>query len=153
MTSLIMVTQGLLTLAFVLVLVFTPEISLFGGERGIGIVVVLIGAGILAAAVAAYRETLGTFKVKPTPEPSERGGLITRGIYGWIRHPFYAATPLILTGTALITRRPWGLAMIPPVVGFLYLKSSFEEKLLMAKFPEYAVYKAKTGRFLPRLKK
>ena len=62
MSSLIMITQGFLTLAFVLVLVYTPKISLFGGERGIGILILLVGAGILAAAVAAYRETLGTLR-------------------------------------------------------------------------------------------
>lgn len=145
--------QFSLLLAFVVVVALSGKYAMFPGEQIVGAVLLLAGAVVLFSAVSAYRKTMGTLRVKVAPDPAEHGGLITGGIYSKIRHPFYAATPLILTGTALIMRRPWALAMIPLIVGFLYFKSSFEEKLLTAKFPEYVAYKAKTGRFLPRLKK
>lgn len=152
-SRLILSFQFLLLFAYSVVLWATEPLAIFRGERGVGIVLLMLGVVILAAAVMAYRNAVGTFMVKPSPEPAERGGLITKGVYSIIRHPFYTATPIILTGTALGIRKPWGLAVIPVVIGLLYWKSSHEEKLLEERFPEYGEYRTKTGRFVPRLRK
>lgn len=150
-TYLIMSVQFLLIVAFVLILFVTPSKQLFYGDRSVGAIVFLIGLAVLAAAVSTYRRSIGTFKIKATPAPADRGGLMTDGIYSFIRHPFYTATPTMFIGFALLVHRPWGLAVIPPVIGLLYWKSAYEERLLEVKFPEYADYRERTGRFLPAM--
>lgn len=152
-SKLILSLQFLLLLVYIILLCATELRPLFRGDRVVGIALFATGAITLVMAVVAYRRAVGTIKVKPSPEPAEQGGLITQGVYSFIRHPFYTATPIILAGTALAVRKPWGLAMIPVVIGLLYWKSSYEETLLALRFPEYLEYKKKTGRFLPRLRK
>jgi protein-S-isoprenylcysteine O-methyltransferase Ste14 len=39
------------------------------------------------------------------------------------------------------------------LIVLLNYKASFEEQLLRARYPQYASYAAKTGRFLPKLKR
>lgn len=152
-TYTIMLLQFLLIGAYALILLVTPSLQLFFGDQLVGVIVLLVGLAVLASAVLAYRRSVGTFKIKATPAPANRGGLITDGIYSYIRHPFYTATPTIFIGFALLVHRPWGVAVIPLVVGLLYWKSSYEERLLEAKFPEYGLYKSKTGCFLPAFRK
>jgi protein-S-isoprenylcysteine O-methyltransferase Ste14 len=151
LTYLIMTLQFLLMVVFVLMLAFTPSRQLFVRDRLVGAGLLLVGILVMAAAVYAYQETIGTLRIKATPEPSNRGGLITSGVYSYIRHPFYTAAPTIIIGFALLVHRPWGLALIPLVLGLLYWKSTYEERLLEARFPEYAAYRARTGRFFPAI--
>jgi protein-S-isoprenylcysteine O-methyltransferase Ste14 len=148
-----MVLQVLLFLSFALIVGLTQGHGLFVGDRLVGIALLLVGVAVLSAAVVAYRKSIGTYKIKATPEPADRGGLMTDGIYSFIRHPFYTATPTMFLGFALLAHRPWGLVILPFVVGLLYWKSTHEEDLLEAKFPEYAAYRARTGRFLPPIGK
>jgi protein-S-isoprenylcysteine O-methyltransferase Ste14 len=150
-TRLILPIQFLLSLGFAVVAVATDHHSIFAGDRIAGIVLAVAGLSILAAAIAAYKRTVGTFLVKPSPEPSRQGGLISHGIYSLIRHPFYTATPLVLSGVALGLQKPWCLLVVVCAVLLLYWKSIYEEELLGARFPEYPSYRQRTGRFLPRI--
>ncbi|MGB5138715.1 MAG: hypothetical protein WBP29_09310, partial [Candidatus Zixiibacteriota bacterium] len=77
-SRLILSFQFLLLFAYSVVLWATEPLAIFRGERGVGIVLLMLGVVILAAAVMAYRNAVGTFMVKPSPEPAERGGLITK---------------------------------------------------------------------------
>lgn len=152
-SRLILFIQFSLLAVFAIVAVSSGRHSIFPEERIVGVLLLLAGAAVLVAAVVAYRKTMGTLRVKVAPDPAEHGGLITSGIYSKIRHPFYAATPLMLTGAALLVQRPWCVTVVICTTPLLYWKSSYEEQLLVEKFPEYPAYRRRTGRFFPRLTK
>lgn len=79
--------------------------------------------------------------------------LVTWGPYRWVRHPFYAAFLLALTGAALLCPHAgtgaalgWGLAT-------LHLTAAREERRVRASTlgARYAAYMRRVGRFVPRL--
>lgn len=78
--------------------------------------------------------------------------LVTRGPYRWVRHPFYGCMALFTLSIALAASN-WFL-ILAGVVAFslLALRSRTEEDKLLARFGEpYRAYRARTGRFLPRV--
>ncbi len=56
---------------------------------------VLVIAGLALIIVASLR--LGT-GLTPTPVPSQRGHLVTGGLYRYVRHPIYTGVLLIVVG-------------------------------------------------------
>jgi protein-S-isoprenylcysteine O-methyltransferase Ste14 len=83
----------------------------------------------------------------------EHNSLVTHGPYRWVRHPMYTVAFLYMFGILLLTRNV--------IVGG-FLLSAFlirvgsrlakEEAILEEEYGEaYRSYKARTGRFLPRL--
>jgi protein-S-isoprenylcysteine O-methyltransferase Ste14 len=80
--------------------------------------------------------------------------MVTTGPYGWVRHPLYGAWVVLLSGYSLLTSS-WavaiaGLAAIATVVR----RIPTEEEGLQARFGDaYRDYAARTGRFLPRLRR
>jgi len=112
---------------------------------------VIAGMGLclcaLGLVVAAYRSLGPAFRVEPAPGDGLR--LVTRGIYGKLRHPMYTAA---ITGSAgLFLLRPTllvGLAALAVTVFYL-IKARHEEGLLRRKYPEYADYVARSMGVLP----
>jgi protein-S-isoprenylcysteine O-methyltransferase Ste14 len=70
-----------------------------------------------------------------------------------MRHPIY--TGLLLTGLGLSLEAGVfpHLLIWAGLVALLVYKSNWEEELLTKRYPEYADYKARTGRFFPKLGK
>jgi len=94
------------------------------------------------------------FTMKPTqwmifPEPKMLGNLIVSGPYRWVRHPMYSGL-LIMTAAIVLYRCEW-----PPLlvfIGFLInqiQKLTYEESMLLERFPEYVKYKQNTKRLFP----
>jgi len=83
------------------------------------------------------------------PVPLQKAQLKTTGLYALVRHPIYLA--LIILGVAIVLgKQSWlGVFLLLGLVALLYFKSRFEEQLLRAKFPEYAEYARRVGRFIP----
>jgi len=116
----------------------------------------LLSASILVIApqVAALwlliwaRITFGrrSFHVAANPTP---GGLVTTGPYRFIRHPIYTAICLFsVPGVA--AHWAWPAALLGAVVVACALVRMFlEEKLLVARYPEYRQYAARTSRMIP----
>lgn len=74
--------------------------------------------------------------------------LVTRGLYGYIRHPIYAGDILLLIGLQLALNSWLVLAaIIPAVVAFRNVQA--EERILVRAFPEYAEYCRRTRMFVP----
>jgi len=104
----------------------------------------LIAAGIAVAGAAALGKNLSPF-----PNPITHAKLVQHGIYTRIRHPLYTSVILVAFGWALAWLS-WPAALVAAaLIPFFHAKSSREEKLLRARFPEYAEYMARTRRFIP----
>lgn len=87
----------------------------------------------------------------PVPRPREGGELVETGIYAVVRHPIYTGLMLAALSAAVIDASLIALALSGCLVVALWLKSMVEEQWLAQRYPGYAAYRARTGRFLPRV--
>jgi protein-S-isoprenylcysteine O-methyltransferase Ste14 len=104
-------------------------------------IVILISGGLgLGPALTAH------------PIPKSKAQLQTSGLYRWVRHPIYLG--LIVTAISFTLSGGLFPHVLFAIALFILLnyKAKFEERLLAERFPEYADYASRTGRFLPRLK-
>jgi protein-S-isoprenylcysteine O-methyltransferase Ste14 len=82
-----------------------------------------------------------------------QGGLVTDGVYGWVRHPQYAGLFLITVGMlvqwpTIITVATW-----PILLAVYYRLARREEREAEARFGEaYQAYRARVPMFVPRLR-
>jgi protein-S-isoprenylcysteine O-methyltransferase Ste14 len=78
--------------------------------------------------------------------------LVTRGVFGCVRHPLYASTIWMFYGASL-AYRSWLVALATTVVfvPMMRYRAKQEEALLEQRFPAYGAYRARVGRFLPRI--
>ncbi len=81
-----------------------------------------------------------------------KGGheLITRGPYAFVRHPIYTGLLTMFLATVIVLGHVAGIIAIPLVVVSFWIKLSYEEKLMLEKFPnEYAAYSRHVKRLIP----
>jgi protein-S-isoprenylcysteine O-methyltransferase Ste14 len=110
---------------------------------------VLIGIAALLGLAAGFG--LGR-SLTATVVPVEKGQLVTRGLYGWVRHPIYLAVILLLTGIALLAGRWWpGLLVALVTYGYFDRKAAAEERYLVRRYADYEAYRQRVGKLLPRL--
>jgi len=115
--------------------------------RAAGITLSLLGLLIMAAAIIALRAV-----IQIAPEPKEGVHLVTRGIYGWMRHPIYTAILILVVG--LFLPKPTLLVAIAGtvVIVFLFIKVRLEERLLLERYPDYAEYRRRAWGLVPGLR-
>lgn len=85
------------------------------------------------------------------PEPSAEAKLVTTGVFKRMRHPIYAGLIWVGYGIGIASGPVPHLFFAIALHVVLHHKSKLEETFLLAKFPEYASYQAKTGRFFPKV--
>jgi protein-S-isoprenylcysteine O-methyltransferase Ste14 len=85
----------------------------------------------------------------PFPTPVEEGELITGGLYAFSRHPIYTSLLFAAFGYAVYTGSGYRVLVGLVLLLLFYFKSSYEEQLLITKYPGYTVYRKKVGRFTP----
>lgn len=116
-----------------------------------------VGAAMLAAAIwvfwRAHRDLGANWS--PSLEIGEQHQLVTRGVYGTIRHPMYASLALWSVGQALLLQNwvagPTGLLAF---LSFYYLRVPSEERMMYDHFgAAYQAYCAQTGRIVPPLRR
>jgi protein-S-isoprenylcysteine O-methyltransferase Ste14 len=109
-----------------------------------GVVLMLAGAFVAAAAAAALGRSL-----TPFPRPKPTGELVTRGPFRFVRHPLYTGALLFLAGTSLVLSL-WALIPTAALLMLWTLKARLEERHLVRAFPEYPEYARRVrGRFVP----
>jgi protein-S-isoprenylcysteine O-methyltransferase Ste14 len=89
----------------------------------------------------------------PSLEIRERHELITRGIYGVIRHPMYASQLLWVIAQPLLLQN-WiaGFLNLLVFIPFYFLRVKAEEQMMLDSFgAQYQEYMKTTGRVLPKL--
>jgi protein-S-isoprenylcysteine O-methyltransferase Ste14 len=113
----------------------------------------LLGVALFATGVVLYRvagRDLGD-ALSPFTEPREGVGLVTAGLYGYLRHPMYLSQALVALGAPLTLGSRHVLLLAVPTALVLFVRVLREEEALARTFPEYARYAARTKRLVPFL--
>jgi protein-S-isoprenylcysteine O-methyltransferase Ste14 len=111
----------------------------------------LVGAGVMFAGVIGYRRAgraLGD-QLSPLVAPAEPAVLIAGGPYRVLRHPMYLAELAIAFGAPLLLAAWWTLWLAAVFAVLVLRRIAIEERVLAARFPEYAAYQARTSRLVP----
>jgi protein-S-isoprenylcysteine O-methyltransferase Ste14 len=89
----------------------------------------------------------------PTLEIREKHELITRGIYGIIRHPMYASQILwVIAQPLLLPNWVAGWLNLLVFIPFYFLRVGAEEKMMLEKFgDQYSAYMQKVGAVVPKI--
>ncbi len=83
------------------------------------------------------------------PDLKHNSIFVTSGPYKLIRHPMYASVLLVTLMLVINHLTLWRIGLWLVLFIDLYFKLSYEEKLLLTKYPEYSEYKSKTKRLVP----
>ena len=122
----------------------------FGGAGSAGplraVALTAMLGGLALAVVAGLR--LGR-NLTPLPVPIDGGRLVTAGVYAFARHPIYGGLLLVAFGWSAFAGSLGTLAAALALWALFERKSRFEERALVARYPEYARYRAGTRRFVP----
>lgn len=112
-----------------------------------GVLLMLLGLGFAVwARFVLGRNWSGIVTVK------EDHTLITRGPYGWVRHPIYTGILLALLGTAFTLGTILNLIEVPVVGLALWLKLRTEERFMLETFGEqYTAYGRRVKALIPRV--
>ncbi len=110
----------------------------------IGLLIAVFGGMIIILALLQLNKNLSPF-----PTPKEAATLLQNGLYKYMRHPIYTGIMLFLVGYGVYQNSLYKLLISLLLVILFYLKSNYEEQRLEQKFPDYKLYKNKTGRFFP----
>ena len=152
--------SGLLGLLFVgmfllpVLLIFTPWLAF--ADYTLPAWAGWLGVLLLAASVLVFwraHRDLGR-NWTPTLQILEQHHLVENGLYGWIRHPMYAAQWLWLLAQPLLLQN-WLAGVVGALVFVpLYLyRVAHEERMMVEQFgDQYRAYMGRTGRVLPRLR-
>jgi protein-S-isoprenylcysteine O-methyltransferase Ste14 len=104
---------------------------------------VLTGGGTLAEIVILF--WLGrSFTILP-----EARLLVTRGPYGYVRHPLYLVGIISSIGWMMQFEQPWAFFLVSAADAMQIARLHYEERVLRDAFPEYAEYAERTWRILP----
>jgi protein-S-isoprenylcysteine O-methyltransferase Ste14 len=81
----------------------------------------------------------------------ERGHhVVSTGPYAWVRHPMYSGAVLFFVGMPLLLGSRWGLAASPLFAVLLGIRTTIEERTLIAGLPGYDDYVSRVRyRLLP----
>ncbi|MCL1693932.1 MAG: isoprenylcysteine carboxylmethyltransferase family protein [Actinomycetia bacterium] len=103
-----------------------------------------LGLGLVVWAVLVFGRG-----VTPSPMPSRKARLRTRGPYRWIRHPMYTGVITLMAGSAL-GRRNWiAAALWVVLVVFFITKIRWEERRLVEAYPGYRSYREAVPALVP----
>lgn len=120
---------------------------------------IAIAVQVLALALLLWaRATFGVRSFHAAANPTS-GGLVTSGPYRYVRHPIYAAILYAVWAGVLGQARVLGGPLVRPTLIHLALalgatvctavRMVSEERLLVARYPEYRAYCAVTKRVIP----
>jgi protein-S-isoprenylcysteine O-methyltransferase Ste14 len=76
-------------------------------------------------------------------------GLVTSGLYRWVRHPIYLGEFLAFLGILTLTISPYSVSVYAAFMVLQLRRMVMEERTLAAAYPEYDEYRTRTARLLP----
>jgi protein-S-isoprenylcysteine O-methyltransferase Ste14 len=111
-----------------------------------------VGGGLLFFAGALLAAT-GTFNLgrnlTPLPIPKDNATLIVGGAYRLVRHPIYSGLIYMAFGWSLWLHSWLTIGYALLLFVFFDVKSRYEERLLVEKFPEYPAYRTRVNKLIP----
>jgi protein-S-isoprenylcysteine O-methyltransferase Ste14 len=108
---------------------------------GASLALVLAGSALCSIALLQLGRSLSVM-----PEARR---LVTAGLYARIRHPLYLAEAVAAFGALLQYRSAAALSLVAVQLAVQVWRMREEEKVLLAAFPDYASYRARTARLIP----
>ena len=114
----------------------------------VALVMILLGLSMTLLGVVSLGSSLSV-----NPVPKNEAVLRKTGVYSIVRHPIYLGILILGCGLTIPTGSFLTLFAYLLLVVTLSFKARFEERLLLAKFPEYREYGSKIGRIVPFLGK
>jgi protein-S-isoprenylcysteine O-methyltransferase Ste14 len=104
--------------------------------------ILLLAGNTMAVYVVTH---LGrSFSIMP-----EARGLVTSGLYRYIRHPLYLTEMIASIGIVIQFLSIWTALILVVQIAFQLRRMRNEEVVLTETFPEYAAYRKKTARIIP----
>lgn len=137
--------QGFLFSAYIFNITLI-DIIISGALRKTGLVISIIGVLVFIISLLQLNKNLSPF-----PTPKSNSLLIQSGLYKYIRHPIYTGILLSFGGYSFYSVSLYRMIITILLLLLFIIKSAYEEKKLIEKFSGYHTYKAKTGRFFPKL--
>ena len=117
---------------------------LIRGGGAIGLIVSLLQTDLWE--FAGIRQAIRYFAADKSAAPTPQ--LVTVGVYGWVRHPLYLFSMMMIWFSPLMTLN--GLIFNLLVTLYFWIGSSYEEKRLETEFgAAYTAYKQRVPRFIP----
>ena len=117
---------------------------------------VVVGAGLLLSGLLIMylsgKELGGSLSHWSVPVKKSQGGkgLVSTGVYRWVRHPMYLGLLGVMTGLGIATNSSPRLLLSAALFGVLQLKATHEETKLQEEYPEYKDYKTRVhGKIIP----
>ncbi|WP_291103083.1 MULTISPECIES: methyltransferase family protein [unclassified Flavobacterium] len=132
-------------LFFCFIFDFNWSMKLSFGIQKTGLWIAVFGGIIIILALLQLNKNLSPF-----PTPKEKATLLQTGLYKYIRHPIYTGIMILFLGYSLYQNSLYKLGISLFLVVLFHFKSNYEEHQLALKFPDYKLYKIKTGKFLPK---
>ena len=108
------------------------------------IAVQTFAAGLLAWARVTFG--LRSFHAAANPTP---GGLVTTGPYAYVRHPIYTAACVFAWAGVIAHWSATAVLLGAQVLIGAMARMVSEERLVVARYPEYGEYARKTKRMIP----
>jgi protein-S-isoprenylcysteine O-methyltransferase Ste14 len=107
----------------------------------------LIAALVIAMALVRAGHSVIDHEKGPTR-------VMSSGAFGYVRHPLYLGCILFYVGLFFLTLSLFSLGLLVTIFIFYDVLASYEERFLERKFrDDYRAYRAKTGKWLPKLRK
>jgi protein-S-isoprenylcysteine O-methyltransferase Ste14 len=103
---------------------------------GIGLAMFVLGWSLKNLALRANAFAIAVVRSQAT----EAQRVVSSGPYALVRHPFYAADPLILVGLGLWLQSYVAAACAVVPVGLMVMRLRLEERFLRQELPEYQAY-------------
>ncbi len=152
-----------------LILSFTlPALMVSGSDKPLGLADYILAVLMLAAIAMEYVADEQQWQYQEGKkrriqaggalEPPYSDGFVSSGLWKYVRHPNYSAEQTIWILFYCFTIAGTGKWLNWSAAGCILLlllfqgSSDFSEKISASKYPKYADYQGKTGRFLPKFK-
>jgi protein-S-isoprenylcysteine O-methyltransferase Ste14 len=117
-----------------------PAVSLLGD--------VLVAGGLGVALLAVVQNSYAGANI--TVEGNQH--VVSTGLYGFVRHPMYVGTLIMMVGIPLALGSYWGLVVVIPGLSVLAIRILDEEKLLEDELAGYREYTQKVRyRLIPHV--
>jgi len=114
----------------------------------LGLVLFAVGWGIKGLALRANAFATAVVRV----QRERQHAVVDTGVYGIVRHPFYAGTPLVLAGLGLWLESSAAALFAVVPTALMVIRLELEERFLRRELPGYSAYTARVPyRLLPKI--